>query len=155
MSDESKEKLVKRMDKVADALLAIVEKEGTSEVQKGRLFTTVQSWMKLRQTLQPSGEGDALRGMTDAIKSKGNRGNGSAGRAGRGRPSSSSSTSADGKAIAKIIRNLPKPAVPRNVGGDTPGAERESGGLDSDGIRVPPNGVGDVGGNMDGVGNLN
>lgn len=155
MSDESKEKLVKRMDSVADALLAIVEKEGTSEVQKGRLFTTVQSWMKLRQTLQPSGEGEALKEMSHAIKSSGNRGNGSAGRADRGRKANPSAASADGKAIAKIIRNLPKPANARNAGRDTEDSERESvrsNGADSG---VPLNGGGDVVGNVDGVGNLN
>ena len=142
-------KLIARMDGVADALLALIGKEETSDAQKGRLFTTVQSWMKLRQTLAPKDEGDKLKDMSNAIKSSSSRGKRDTGRAAPSR------TTEDGRAIAAIIKRLPKPGNARAADGDSKGAERESlGGAGAGGV-VPLNGSGDVVGNVDGARNLN
>ena len=153
MAEDTKEeataKLVARMDGVADALLALIGKEETSDAQKGRLFTTVQSWMKLRQTLVPSGEGDKLKGMQDAIKSGGSGGKRNPRGAGSDR------TAEDGKAIAAIIRKLPRPGNARAADGDTKGAQRESVGSLGAGGGIPINGSGDVVGNVEGARNLN
>jgi len=143
---EETAKLVKRMDGVADALLALIGKKETSDAQKGRLFTTVQSWMKLRQSLVPSGEGDKLKEMGYAIKSTGRRGK---------RNTGSDRTTEDGKAIAAIIRKLPRPGNARAADGDTKGAQRESVGSLGAGGGIPINGSGDVVGNVDGARNLN
>ena len=151
MAEDTKEeataKLVARMDGVADALLALIGKKETSDAQKGRLFTTVQSWMKLRQTLVPSGEGDKLKEMGDAIKSTG--------RGGKRNSRGSDRTAEDGKAIAAIIRKLPKPGNARAADGDTKGAKREGGGGNGAGGGIPLNGGGDGVVNVDGIGNFN
>ena len=144
---EETAKLVRRMDGVADALLALIGKEETSDAQKGRLFTTVQSWMKLRQTLVPSGEGDKLKEMGDAIKSTG--------RGGKRNSRGSDRTAEDGKAIAAIIRKLPKPGNARAADGDTKGAKREGGGGNGAGGGIPLNGGSDGVVNVDGARNLN
>jgi len=153
MAEDTKEeataKLVARMDGVADALLALIGKEETSDAQKGRLFTTVQSWMKLRQTLVPSSEGDKLKGMQDAIKSGGSSGKRNSRGAGSDR------TAEDGKAIAAIIRKLPKPGNARAADGDKEGAKCEGGGGLGAGGELRINGGGDVVGNVDGARNLN
>lgn len=151
MAEDTKEeataKLVARMDGVADALLALIGKAETSDAQKGRLFTTVQSWMKLRQTLVPSGEGDKLKEMGDAIKSTG--------RGGKRNSRGSDRTAEDGKAIAAIIRKLPKPGNARAADGDTKGAKREGGGGNGAGGGIPLNGGSDGVVNVDGARNLN
>ena len=151
MAEDTKEeataKLVARMDGVADALLALIGKEETSDAQKGRLFTTVQSWMKLRQTLVPSGEGDKLKEMGDAIKSTG--------RGGKRNSRGSDRTAEDGKAIAAIIRKLPKPGNARAADGDTKGAKREGGGGNGTGGGIPADGILNDNRNVDGIGNLN
>ena len=152
MADEKQDataKLVARMDAVADALLKIVESENTSDVQKGRLFSQVLAWTKARKDLMPSGDGDKLKDMSDAIKSKGS---GRKGNTGRG---NSDRTAADGKAIAAIIKRLPKPGSGGAAAGDKAGAERESLGGNGAGGGIPLNGGGDGVGNVDGARNLN
>ena len=153
MAEDTKEeataKLVARMDGVADALLALIGKEETSDAQKGRLFTTVQSWMKLRQTLVPSGEGDKLKGMQDAIKSGGSGGKRNPRGAGSDR------TAEDGRAIAQIIKRLPKPGNARASDGDKAGSQREGGGSNGAGGGIPADGILNDNRNVDGVGHLN
>ena len=144
---EETAKLVRRMDGVADALLALIGKEETSDAQKGRLFTTVQSWMKLRQTLVPSGEGDKLKEMGDAIKSTG--------RGGKRNSRGSDRTAEDGKAIAAIIRKLPKPGNARAADGDKAGAKCEGVGGNGAGGGISPDGGIAVDRNVDGARNLN
>lgn len=144
---DSTAKLVARMDGVADALLALIGKEETSDAQKGRLFTTVQSWMKLRQTLVPSGEGDKLKGMSDAIKSSGRGGKRNSGRSDR--------TAKDGAAIRSIIKSLPKRGNDDVDEGDTEnpvGADVGGAGIGGS-ISVDGSGAGVV--NVDGARNLN
>jgi len=153
MAEDTKEeataKLVARMDAVADALLALIGKEETSDAQKGRLFTTVQSWMKLRQTLVPSGEGDKLKGMQDAIKSGGSGGKRNSRGAGSDR------TAEDGRAIAQIIKRLPKPGNARAADGDKAGAKCEGVGGNGAGGGISPDGGIAVDRNVDGARNLN
>ena len=151
MAEDTKEeataKLVARMDGVADALLALIGKEETSDAQKGRLFTTVQSWMKLRQTLVPSGEGDKLKDMQHAIKSSGSRGKRDTGKSDR--------TAEDGRAIAQIIKRLPKPGNARAADGDKAGAKCEGVGGNGAGGGISPDGGIAVDRNVDGARNLN
>jgi len=142
--DESTSTLVERMDRAAKLLLDLVENENTSETQKGRLFAQCLNWAKVRPTLVPSGEGNKLKEMQNAIESKsGKRSGSSAGR--------SDAATKDGNAIEAIIRNLPKPAHRRGLNGDKAGAERAGGGADSDGGSIRVDGGGDDEGNEHGA----
>lgn len=143
------EKRVARMDAVAEALLALVMNGATSEAQKGRLFQQVLTWYKVRGSLLPSGEGDKLKDMEHAIKSSGSGGKRNPRGAGSDR------TTEDGKAIAAIIRKLPKPGNARASDGDTKGAQRESLSGAGAGGGIPADGILNDNRNVDGVGHLN
>lgn len=156
MSDEQKtaeEKRIERMDKVAESLLLLIAKEGTSEAQQGRLFAQVMQWYKLRPTLVPVEPGERLKEMSDGVKSKGTKRSGSAGTGGR--------VAKDGRAIQAIIRTLPKfgggANIPisgngRGAGGDQASAQRAGERNNGDDLRVHPDDDGDVARDVDGDG---
>lgn len=148
---KSIEAQIERMDRVAGALLTIVETEGTSEQQKGRLFAQCLAWYKVRPTLVPSGEGNKLKEMENAIgKAGGGKRGGSTGRAGK----SGAAASPDGRKIAAIIKNLPKPGQDRDSGradGDTEDPQREGGSDAGDGGVIRLNGGGNGAGDADGA----
>lgn len=135
------EKRLEKMDKAAEALLKLIESPETTDLQKGRLFAQVMAWEKVRPTLIPSNEGGRLEEMSHGVKSKGGSGAGNNGRGtGARRPGK------DGRAIRDIIKTLPKfgggssaaiAADDRTPDGDSQGAQREGGSLDSDGRRLP------------------
>ena len=159
MIDEPKteeQKRIEKMDKVAESLLDLITKEGTSEAQKGRLFAQVQSWYKLRPTLVPVEPGGRMKEMSDGVKSAGIKRGGSAGR------SSGSRIAKDGRAIQEIIRTLPKFGAGASASGKVAGnhsdadgdpesPQRSSGGAGSDGLRIRADRNGDDPGDSDGA----
>ena len=165
MSEEPKtdeQKRIEKMDKVADSLLDLIAKEGTSEAQKGRLFAQVQSWYKLRPALVPVEPGGRMKEMSDGVKSKGTKRSGSAGTGGSAR------VAKDGRAIQEIIRGLPKFGAGGNssastkvsrddsdAGGDQEDPERSGGGAAGYGGSVSSDGDSNVPAVVDGARNLN
>lgn len=149
--DESTESLVARMDRVAGVLLDIVEKDSTSEAQKGRLFAQCLNYCKVRPLLVPSGEGSKLEEMKNAIKSSSHKRNGSTGQ--HSGAVAKSRTETDGRAIAQIIKSLPKPAHTRSAGRDSENTVGASGGGNGDGGGIHFNGAGGIPANVDGAGN--
>jgi hypothetical protein len=145
--------MIERMDKVTESLLDLIEggegKPDVTDSQKGRLFAQCQSWLKLRPTLIPKGEGGRLKEIGHGLKS--GSGTGSSGR-GPGRPKS---TSKDGRKILALVgkvRAIHERNTDADAGGDGGNPENpispDAGIVSASGIIVPDGG-GDVSPNND------